>query len=508
MMKLIPLHTRILPFPRSGLARIILALFLAAFAIPSLAAQKSVSETVHDALADLQSGEIEIRKGSAMLLGKYPTQPGVMDALISLMADPEAPVRRAAAVSLVENVARITPEQARRLIPSLLDEDTEVRMSIAAWLPQLVMLTLRDPAFRQPPNLPARDSPVRQVLLEALDDPQHLVREKVMDAIRYLTRGIPGDRLVPLLDDPAPTVRLKAVTLLATYLSPAQFAEQVVKHLPEPDRSIRLASAEAMLRNPTPDHHPLIRIFKEDEDPEVRLLAHTLEFLTTPQAELSSEAETALREDKLETALTQQILFTSRRMSRAKALRVAALLLDSERPATRGTAVGTWLDQQETLVEPARLYPFLNDKAVEVRQQAMRYLARNRNLISKELLAELARNRYLDVRQRAVQYIASLPTGEQSRESMRWLLDPEPSVRTAALRHLGQIRPDNWKPLFQASLRDPSDQVQRTAAMLLLGNFGEEGKELARIHAENNPESPVSAYIQARLRRMEPQPRS
>jgi len=477
-------------------------------ALPCSGAPKSVTETVTDALVDLRSTEIEVRKGSAMLLGKYPEEPRVMEALIGAMADPEPVVRRAAAVSIVENAVRITPEQASQLIPSLLDEDAEVRMSIAAWLPQLVLQTLRNPAFRFTRETQRPDNPVRDVLLQALGDPHHLVREKVMESVRYLTGEVPTEQLAPLLDDPAPSVRLKAVDLLATYLAPARFVEEVMAYLPEPEAAIRLATTEAMLRNPTPAHQPLVEAFKADDEPEVQVLALTLEFLIQPESDPPPALASALREDELEQSLTQRILFSSRRMQGKKALKVAELLLDSERPAIRGTALGTWLDLQEDVLSPEALYPFFNDEAIEVRRQAMRYLSRQRSLITDALLAELSGNRFLDVRQQAVRYLPALPPEAQARAAMRWLLDPEPSVRIPVLRQLGQIRPDNWPMIFRASLRDPSEEVRRTAANLLLQNFGKEGRDLARAHARENPGSSVSRLIEARLRQLDPPPPS
>ncbi|HKJ89598.1 MAG TPA: HEAT repeat domain-containing protein, partial [Oceanipulchritudo sp.] len=106
--------------------------------VAHLAAQTAV-ETVQQALEDLRSDNPETRRGGVMLIAKYPDQKGAMEALLKALEDPQPRVRRAAVVSLSENLPRIRPEQARILLRSLEDPDPEVRLGTAAWLPQLTL---------------------------------------------------------------------------------------------------------------------------------------------------------------------------------------------------------------------------------------------------------------------------------------------------------------------------------------------------------------------------------
>jgi HEAT repeat protein len=123
-------------------------------------------------------------------------------------------------------------------------------------------------------------------------------------------------------------------------------------------------------------------------------------------------------------------------------------------------------------------------------------------MVESGLITSLPDNPYLDVRQRVLQLLRVLDEAEQSQVLMRLLLDTEPNIRASALTRMAQLKTGNWQAIFRASLRDPSQLVQRTAANTLLRGLGPEGIEIAENHAREHPDQDISRFIQQELSRI------
>lgn len=469
--------------------------------LPVLNAQ-SVTATITQALQDLDAEESELRRGAVMLLSKYPNQPRVLDALSAALGDSDTGVRRAAAVSIVEHINRLTVTQARQLLKALEDPDKEVRLAVATWLPQAILrATRRSPANRNALILGDELAAIRNPVLAALADTEPLIRRKAVESLQYLMAPIPASKLLPFFADPSAQVRLAAYPVLRRLLPGATFAEAAIAHYPDPDPAARLALAEVAATQPSPEMSTLLDRLIEDEEPDIRLLAATGLFLISPENGLPASLRAALQADTLDRALVMRILTVVRSMEPENRQPVVEILLQSNRPSIKGQAVGLLLQSADNPPPAAELEAFLNDPEPAVRQQALRFITTRPQLIEPSLIASLPDNPYLDVRQRALSLLRVLDKDAQTRTLMRLLLDPEPNIRASALSQIARLRPANWQAVFRASLRDPGARVRQTAATLLVRSMGPEGIELAQAHAQAHPDQPVSRTIEKELSR-------
>lgn len=438
-----------------------------------------------------------------MLLGKYPRQPRVMDALVAALDDPDTGVRRAAAVSIIENIGQVNTAQAREVLLSLGDPDKEVRIAVATWLPQVILRAMRANPINPNALVLGNELPaIRQPVLDALADTEPLVRRKAVESLQYLMGPLPPERLLPLFADPEPQVRLAAYPVLRNLLSTSAFASAALEHWPEPDPQARLALAEAAATQPAPEMIPLLRRLADDPDPAIRLMSATGLFMLSPNEGLPDTLKTALEGDELDRTLTMRIIQAIRAMSPDLRQPVIDLLLQSRQPSVRGQAVGLWLQSFAAAPPVEQLREFLNDPEPEVRQQVIRFMAARPQQVDPSLIAELPDNPYLDVRQRILLLLRVLDEDQQAQILMRLLLDTEPNIRAAALTRIAQTRTGNWQALFRASLRDPSELVRRTAANTLIRGLGPEGLQIARTYVRENPGLELSRYIQQEIDRL------
>jgi HEAT repeat protein len=472
------------------------------FPFPILHAE-SVVETISRALEDMQSDNAELRRGGVMLLGKYPGQPRVMDGLVAALDDPDTGVRRAAAVSIIENIGQVNTVQARRVLLSLSDPDKEVRVAIATWLPQVILRALRaNPLNRNALVLGDELQAVQQPVLTALSDSEPLVRRKAVESLQYLMGPLPPERLIPLFEDPDPQVRLAAYPVIRNLLPAPLFAAAALDQWPEPDPQARLALAEAAATQPAAEMQPLLQKLAEDPDPAIRLMSATGLFILAPNDGLPAQLKDALENDQLDRTLALRLIQAIRSMNPDQRQPVIELLLQSAQPSVRGQAVGLWLQAFDTSPPTDKLCALLEDPEPEVRQQALRFLSTRPQLVEPGLVLGLPDNPYLDVRQRVLSLLRFLSEEQQMQVLLRLLLDTEPIIRTSALTGIAQRKAGNWQAIFRASLRDPSEVVQRTAANMLIRSLGAEGVEIAKAYAREHPDLEVSRFIQQELTRL------
>ena len=466
--------------------------------IVPLTAQTAL-ETLQQALEDLRSDKPETRRGAVMLIAKYPRQEGAMEALLRALDDPEPKVRRAAVVSLSENISRIRPKEARLLLRSLEDPDPEVRLGAAAWLPQLTLLALRSSGTGNALISGQLRKAIEDPLLAALSDSQALVRLKAVEALRYLRWRLPVDPLLELMQDPDPEVRLQAYPVLASLLSGPEFAAGALKAAPESDPRVRLGLAETLAKQPVPEARPLLVELATDPRREIRSRAEAGLFLLSPERGLGDELRTALMEEEIDRGLLFRLFNTIRSLPPESGRNLAHSLLDAASSATRARAASVWLRTFSGSPPAEDLLDLFADVSPEIRQQALRFAATRPSQVPPATLFALPENPFIDVRLKAVDLAAALPLQDQARLALQLLLDPEADVRKAALTRIADLQPDGWPNLLRASLRDPSTLVQKTAATELLQNLGPEGRRIAAEFAQSHPDQAIASSIRERL---------
>lgn len=487
-----------------------LSLFGTLLWVPGPLTADPVEDTVNRALADLESRESEIRRGAAMLLGKYPTHRAMVPALLGLLDDPDERVRRAAIVSLAENAARLNSTEARRLLRALLDPDPEVRLGVAAFLPQLMLQATRVRNREQGTVVISgtdRDA-LEEALLAALRDPLADIRIQALEALRFIPWRLPPEALAEILDDPEAEVRLTAYPVLLNRLNPLDFTAAALEAWPEPNRAVRLVLAESLVRQPpAAEYGPLLGELSEDDDPGIRHLAAAGSFILSPRQGLDSGLAEALRKRDFDATLVFRIFNAVRALPVAEAKALTTTLLEADSVIVRSQATRLWLQFAGSTPDPDRLAAILKDPAPEVRQEALRFLSSRPEEITFDQLLPLADSPYVDVRLQALGLSRALPPEATLRFALRMLMDTEPEIRRGALDQLASLKPDNWERLFRASLRDPSPLVQRAAVAHLIQRFGDAGRRLARDYARSNPDQPVVTTIRTEFSRLPPEER-
>jgi HEAT repeat protein len=462
-----------------------------------LAPAATITETVNQAFQDIQSQDSELRRGGIMLLAKYPSHPGVIDALCDSLDDPDTAVRRTAAVSIVTHVRLLNATQAIRLLNALPDPDKEVRLTIATWLPQII-LTARSVSGSLSDLRTWVDEPV----ISALSDTEPLVRRKAVEGLSYLMGPIPPDQLLHLFADPNTQVRLTAYPILKRLLPKRTFTEAALAQFPDPDPSARLALAETAATSPAPEMKPLLQRFLEDSAPEIRMLAATGLFLIEPRSGLPPVLRDALESNTLDQALLQKIIHAIRAIGPTERKPILNLLEQSEITLIRAQAIGLRLGALKSPPPAETFETYLRDPAPEIRRQVLQVIQSRPHLVVPSVVMGLPDNPYLDVRQRVPSLLGFLNEDQQMQTLTKSLFDPEPSIRASSLQRIAQIQPANWQALFRASLRDPSPRVRQVAARTLLRALGHEGIEIAAAHSRANPDQHISLYIQQELARM------
>lgn len=464
--------------------------------------RESQSQTVSQALLDLRSGIADKRRGSVMLLAKYPQHPSALPAIVSALDDPEATVRRAAAVSLGENIRRLTPSQASRLASALTDEDPEVRLTSSAWLPQLVLQASAFPATR--PGSPAPADPqirdgLTRGMIAGLQDPEPLVRLKALEALQYFRWPIQQDLLLPLMNDPDKAVRLQAYQTLYTKLPPSLYIARASSLYPDENEGVRLVLAEVLSRQPAPGSAALLRKLSEDPAANVRLQASVGLFMADPSAGLPESLETALLERDLESAIVFRIFNSINRLPPNDRLGFIEPLLDAKSVLVRTQAVLRWMQWNQANLSEKFVEAVFNDPAGEVRQVAIRQFSRPQAQLPPAFLFTLPDNPYEDVRLQTFALSTGLSIEDQAALALRLLMDTVPAVRAQAVARIIELRPPGWSRILKASLRDPAPEVQRVAAQALLDKLGPEGHQIAEDFARNHPDADITSLIRLRL---------
>jgi HEAT repeat protein len=465
--------------------------------------KETIAQTASQALMDLRSNSPEQRRGSIMLLAKYPQHPSALPAIAEALDDKEPAVRRAAAVSLGENIRTLDPLLSSRLAAAVTDPDPEVRLTSSAWLPQLVLKSSTFPTLRPGGSSPPPDPRIREFLTRGvtagLEDPEPLIRVKALESLQYLRWPVPQALLIPLMGDPDQRVRLQAYqTLYSKLPQPVYIAEASRLH-PDESQAVRLVLAETLSRQSVPAAIPLLRKLVQDPVSAIQLQASVGLCGADPASGLPEGLRIALMEGNLEPAIVFQVFNIMNRLPEETRKSIVQTLLESESVSVRSQAVLRWLQWNPEGLPSEAVQAFLEDPASEVRQIAIRHFTRRPALLEEALVLNLVNNPYEDVRRQAIALSAGLSAEGQGALALRLLMDTVPAIRAQAIGLIIQLRPPNWPRLLKASLRDPAPEVNRAAAQALLDQMGTEGQQVAADFARDYPDADISSLIRTRL---------
>lgn len=432
---------------------------------PAAPAEPTERETVARALQDLQADSPDRRKGAVMLLAKYPRNPLARRGLRTALQDPAAVVRRAAAVSLIEDSRSLGPPEARNLLLALKDPDPEVRLSVASSIENLLLQWRR---FQTGSATNGKARQVQEAVLGALTDEQALVRQRILEGLRLYPRPVPREAMVSAMQDPVVPVRMAAYESASRLLDSATFAREAARLHPDPNARVRLLLANLIARRPDAAAVPLLRELAADEDPRVAALAHLTVYLIIPQDPIPEEIREQLRRGELDSTLQQRLLLAVRSLPTDLQRQELRFFLD-QGPARLARQAAQYLLRSYSAFPPTGLLlDLLRHGNGSVRSTALRFLQRppNGGSLPAELLRAIPDLPHSDVRRRLPELARSSAPELQTELALQLLIDEEPAVRIAALRALARLQPPQWPRIRKASLRDPDPAVQAVARQL------------------------------------------
>lgn len=474
---------------------------------PEIPGIESEQVTIARAIMDLQQAESpDVRKGAVMLLAKYPTNQMAVEGMRLALGDESPLVRRAAVVSFIERRNRMLPESALELILSLKDPDPQVRRSVAAALPQLLVQQRNSlfPSLLNPQNLPqnpqgtADPQLLKEALLSGLQDPIDLVRLQVLKALRYSTVRFQPPEIQHLLLDTNPEVRIAAIEELFSIIGPQIFLTSVVPEELDPDPRVRRLLSERLLTYArfAPEW---VRRLAQDDDPEVRLNAAFAEYLLRPRTPVPGILLDTFRVGHPSKMQLTAFLSAISQLPGRSIRSICDDLLDTPNLESRIALTRKWLESQPTEPTVSEFTRILNDSQPRIRKLAIDYFQQKNESPPPELLIQIAESADESLRLQSFTFLQHMDPAESQAFLLEMLPDPSPNVRRMVLLELSKSLPPSWKRIFSASLRDPEAPVRSTAIEILLSRTGEEGIQLARSFAETYPDAPASLWIKARL---------
>lgn len=427
-------------------------------------APPNASDTIATAMEDLQASDADRRKGAVMLLAKYPRNQLARRGLRSALQDPTALVRRAAAVSLIENQNSLTPTEARSLLLALNDPDPEVRLTVASAIEILLMQWRR---FLTQPDNASEASEIRKAVLAAMDDEQAIVRRRIIEGLRLLPPPAPVQQLRSAMEDASTAVRMAAYETASRLLPAADFARAATDLHPDSSPQLRLLLANLLANRPTPEAIPLLRELIQDEDQRVADMAGLTVYLIRPQGPIPEDIRQQIRSGRMDPTLQQRLLFAVRSLPTELQRSEWRFFLAEGSARLARQAAQHLLNSFSTTPPTALLLDLLAHPDRSVRATTLRYLENpRRDPVASECLKAIPDLPYPDVRRKLPDLAASTDPDLQIDLALQLLIDEEPPVRIAGLKALAQLQPPQWPRILKASLRDPDPTVKATARRL------------------------------------------
>jgi len=214
---------------------------------------------------------------------------GLTERILALGADPREPVRVRGAV--LRFASRVVPDRAPALLlDALTDPHYIVRWNAVEELEELgytpalarieAMCADPDPHVRQAAlsaiaNLGARDQAV-PLLLEALRDPHHLVRENAVRELDELDHVAALPRIEKLCTDPHPDVRHEALAAIAKLGPPDKAIPLLIGALRDSNATVRFIAVNQLDRLEQFTDRAAFERMLDDPDKDVRERARSI----------------------------------------------------------------------------------------------------------------------------------------------------------------------------------------------------------------------------------------
>lgn len=297
-------------------------------------------------------------------------------------------------------------------------------------------------------------------LVRSLDDPDDEVRAKVATALGRLRdpRAVPP-LLEHLLTDPAPFVRARIASTLAQFGGP-EVIDRLVRSLGDSAWWVRMRGVEALEQIGSMAEGPLLMALN-DPDPEIRQRAAvSLERLGLP-AHLLREIESNDQGDAASQTLVRLASAGTREL-------VAELLLHAS-PRVRHAVITAIRQARRSDVAPELAQIAGNDPQPELRRAAFDTLRGARAEASLTTALSGLDDPDPGVRIAAIRLVGEI--GDRSvNDNVRSLTsDPDPGIRVAAARALGRLGGKTAEPDFVRLLGDPEPRVREAAVHAAAG---------------------------------------
>ncbi len=453
-----------------------------AAALAAVPGHESEAETIQKCLADVRRDDVGRRRRAVMILGKYRALPAV-DAVIACLRDPDAEVRRSAAVAVSE--WDVVPQAAQAAVVTLLgDESVQVRRVASSMLPEIlggrfglgdaVILVDREALEASVPR--AQVTEVGEALNRALGDADATVRRNVLTAAQFLPGVLRQETLEPALHDPDREVRLLAVQGFAHVRgNEAARGALLAAVAADADSVVRREVAGALGRLGDAGFAGLERL-AEDADPGVRSRAvRELVQLQHPRGlELLERnvVDEAIPADERRGLLVYvgfygeaaRPVLTRLATDRSAVLRAEAIRGLSRLPGAAGGG-------------PRFLVPCLDDESIDVRRTAAQGLAQwlaspraaadQPGWPTAEDLNTLQASPFADVRLLAVRLTSRLAPEVRLQVLTDACLDDDTPVRCEAIQQIAQLGSSAALELVARSLEDPDAEVVLAAVRAL-----------------------------------------
>ncbi len=469
---------------------------------------ESESETIAKCLADVRGEDVGRRRRAVLILGKYRALPAV-GAVIACLHDPDAEVRRSAAVAVSE--WDVVPQTAQSAVLGLLgDENVHVRRVASSMLPEilggrfgfgdaLIMVdrdSLASAATRASPGETAA------ALNRALSDADVTVRRNVLTAAQFMPGVLRQETLAPALRDPDREVRLLAVQSFAQVRGDEAARGAVLATMvADADSVVRREVAGALGRLGDAGFAGLERL-ADDADPSVRSRAgRELVQLQHPRGlELIERnvVDDTIPVDERRGLLVYVGFYGERArdlLTRLSTDRSALLRAEAIRGLSRlsGAAGGG----------PAFLVPCLTDESIDVRRTAAQGLlqwlssppAAQATWPSAADLAGLQASAFADVRLLAVRLASMLPPEVRLAVLTDACLDDDTPVRCEAILQLALLGTPAALDLVARSLEDPESEVILGAVRALAVQPSAQSRQLLQAFHDRCADASVKALV-------------
>ncbi|WP_309400505.1 HEAT repeat domain-containing protein [Cerasicoccus maritimus] len=466
--------------------------------LPAPRLSQQERETITRAIRDLESDNVELRAGAAMLLGKYHA-PEAKQAVIDALNDPSARVRRAALVSVAEWRHGLPVDDVEPILLHIADVDVEVRRMVSSMIPQMMSIWRTARMIRPEMRNREINPQVRGALRGAFSDEDAVVRRNMLINFNNLSITLPQEVLVQLMEDPDRGVRLDAIPLAINYAEPALWVEPA-QRIVEGDDPAALQRLTAELgRRGSNEGIELLQEISALDNQEIAAEAHLALFRWTGSPAELDWLIKALAAGRLSQDQGQRLLQIMRGYHEL-AVPLAPSLTELKSTVLRAEAVRLYLGLELANDNPEVMARLLNDPSQEIRAMVVSHYNARPQLVTDELVLSLLDNPYSDVRASLVQMAIRQPRKKAENLLYDLMLDEAVDVRVASMEAISALQFEGWTDIVAASLEDPDIAMQRSAVVILLRERQfPQREEILRGYVEANPKSPLAPRIKTEL---------